>query len=271
MQPRVVGSNPPSCGRMLPAPLSACADSSSARAPPLWTGPVLRSHLAELARLALALKAPAKPLREILFWKRPATSLGLATLWQVHATSRAVSYCISPWLIVSPCISLDLLVPPCISLLTSPTSLSAAARALPPVHPRLRAALPPRAPRLHLPLRPPVAHAAPPAALLAPVRDPHRASTPRLPRPLLSRCVPDRIPACDPRLRPLSSYLQRRLKPADGRTSECRMLSQASASSHPSTHRTAAPGAAPPGGPSPTRGFSHARWRRSALRPHRLA
>ena len=48
-----------------------------------YSWPVLRSHLAEFARLALALKAPTRPLREVLLWKRPATSLALCTLWQL--------------------------------------------------------------------------------------------------------------------------------------------------------------------------------------------
>ena len=43
---------------------------------------ILRANLADVARLALRLKAPMAPLREILFWKRPYIAAALCVAWQ---------------------------------------------------------------------------------------------------------------------------------------------------------------------------------------------
>ena len=47
-----------------------------------YSAAVLRANLAEAARLALALKATAAPLRRILFWKQPLYSVVLLAAWE---------------------------------------------------------------------------------------------------------------------------------------------------------------------------------------------
>lgn len=47
-----------------------------------YSWPVLRSHLAEFARLGLALRAPAEPMRQVLLWRRPLVSATLLVTWQ---------------------------------------------------------------------------------------------------------------------------------------------------------------------------------------------
>ena len=48
-----------------------------------YAWPVLRANLAEAARLALAFKGVAAPLRRVLFWKEPHISVLVCLLWQL--------------------------------------------------------------------------------------------------------------------------------------------------------------------------------------------